>query len=68
MLPDGRLASGSEDKLIRLWDVTAGAETTCLEAHLDQVYVLCALPDGRLASEWSVSWYFDCTRSSAHES
>ena len=27
MLPDGRLASGSYDNTIRLWDVTAGAET-----------------------------------------
>jgi WD40 repeat protein len=31
MLPDGRLASVSWDNTIRLWDVTAGAETACLE-------------------------------------
>ena len=30
MLPDGRLASGSWDNTIRLWDVTASAETARL--------------------------------------
>jgi len=31
LLPDGRLASGSDDKMIRLWDVAAGAETARLD-------------------------------------
>ena len=49
-LPDGRLASGSYDNTIRLWDVKTGAETARLEGHSDSVDALCALPDGRLAS------------------
>jgi len=49
-LPDGRLASGSDDHTIRLWDVKTGAETARLEGHSGRVSALCALPDGRLAS------------------
>ena len=47
---DGRLASGSSDKTIRLWDVAAGAEIARLEGHSGWVAALCMLSDGRLAS------------------
>ena len=50
MLPDGRLASCSWDRTIRLWDVKTGAESALLEGHSDGVFALCVLPDGRLAS------------------
>jgi WD40 repeat protein len=50
LLPDGRLASGSYDNTIRLWNVATGAETDCLEGHTDWVRALCLLRDGRLAS------------------
>jgi WD40 repeat protein len=50
VLPDGRLASGSDDHTIRLWDLNSGAETARLEGHSGRVRALCLLPDGRLAS------------------
>ncbi len=56
VLKDGRLASGSTDKTIRLWDVASSAEIASLEA-LERYFgdwiavsVLCSLADGRLAS------------------
>ena len=50
LLPDGRLASGSWDMTIRLWDTASGQETARLEGHTDSIYALALLPDGRLAS------------------
>ncbi len=49
VLPDGRLASGSYDNTIRLWDVTAGAETARLEIDAP-IPCIAALPSGRLVA------------------
>jgi WD40 repeat protein len=50
LLPDGRLASGSFDRTIRLWDVATGTETARFEGHASWVTALCMLPGGQLAS------------------
>jgi WD40 repeat protein len=50
LLSDGRLASGSEDRTIRVWDLKTGTESVLLEGHTDSVNALCMLPDGQLAS------------------
>jgi len=49
-LPDGRLAFGSFDNTIRLWDLASGACERVFEGHQKGVNALVELVDGRLAS------------------
>jgi WD40 repeat protein len=53
MLLDGRLASGSWDNTIRLWDVNTTAEITRLERHCAWVMGLMLLADctGRIGAQ-----------------
>ena len=50
VLLDGRLASGSLDNDIRLWDLKRGTCEATLRGHTNGVLTLTVLPDGRLAS------------------
>lgn len=51
-MPGSRLASGSDDGSVRVWDAAKGALLFVLEqAHGgSNMFGLCALPDGRLAT------------------
>lgn len=49
VLPGGRVASGSDDK-IRVWDVESGRTIAQLTGHRHPVSALAVLPDGRLIS------------------
>jgi WD40 repeat protein len=49
VLLDGRLASGSRDNTIRLWDIAARREIACLEIDAG-VGCLAVLLDGRLVA------------------
>ena len=51
LLPDGTLASASEDKTVRVWDVGARACVATLTGHTSHVLSLAVLADGRLASK-----------------
>jgi WD40 repeat protein len=44
--PDGKtLASGSDDKTVKLWDVATGKEKATLRGHTDEVWYVAFLPE-----------------------
>jgi hypothetical protein len=46
--PDGRrIASGANDKTVRVWDSGTGRELLCLRGHKDRVTSIAFSPDGR---------------------
>ncbi|MEH2064197.1 MAG: hypothetical protein V7K50_18350 [Nostoc sp.] len=52
--PDGRMiASGSHDKTIKLWDVTAGRQIRTIQTHPDLVHSVAFSPDGRIIASGS---------------
>ncbi|MEM1069811.1 MAG: hypothetical protein AAGI63_13000 [Planctomycetota bacterium] len=42
-----RLATGSNDRTIKLWDITEGHQVLSLKAPSDGIYTLACSPDGR---------------------
>jgi WD40 repeat protein len=54
--PDGKLvASGSYDKMVRLWDAVTGAALQTLEGHSSSVISVAFSPDGKVVHTLFVS-------------
>ncbi|KZP30712.1 hypothetical protein FIBSPDRAFT_1037980 [Athelia psychrophila] len=53
--PDGtRIASGSDDHTIRLWDAINGAHLNTLKGHTSSVYSVAFAPDGAIIASGSI--------------
>ena len=50
VLPNGHIASASNDKTIRVWNISTHKCVRILRGHTNGVYALSVLPSGRLAS------------------
>jgi WD40 repeat protein len=48
-----RMATGGEDRFVRIWDARTGAELLRLEGHTDKVYGVAFHPEGRLLASAS---------------
>ena len=54
--PDGsKIASKSDDKIVRMWDAATGALVTTLEGHTGGVSSVCFSPDGSNFASGSVT-------------
>ena len=52
--PDGKtLASGSDDKTVKLWDVATGKNTATLKGHNHWVWSVAFSPDGKTVASGS---------------
>jgi WD40 repeat protein len=57
--PDGgALASGGEDKVIRLWDLASGRLMRTLAGHRDAVCALAFAPDGNTLASGDTDWAY----------
>jgi WD40 repeat protein len=48
------LASGGEDRTVRIWDVTTGLELLTIKEHIEEVRSIAFSPDGKTLASGSL--------------
>jgi WD40 repeat protein len=59
--PDGRVATGGVDRVVKVWDAATGREILTLDGFAREVTHLAFTRDGTLVAATGIEWLTDAT-------